>query len=133
MSDADLFMVTVVVPDMDDAIAHYTHDWGFSLTTDTRHVSGHRWVVVDPGKGAKLRLVEATTAAHRAAIGNQAGGRVAFFLSLARFDATISRWTACGIAVIEPERREAYGRIIVLSDKYGNRWDVFDAEVAVAA
>lgn len=132
MSGADLFMVTVVVPDMDDAIAHYVDDWGFALATDTRHESGHRWVVVDPGKGAKLRLVEATTDAHRAAIGNQAGGRVAFFLKLAAFDATISQWAARGITIVEPDRREPYGRIIVLSDRYGNRWDVFDAEVAGA-
>jgi predicted enzyme related to lactoylglutathione lyase len=133
MSDADLFMVTVVVPDMDDAIAHYTGVWGFALATDSRHESGHRWVVVDPGKGARLRLVEATTDAHRAVIGRQAGGRVAFFLNLTTFDATVSRWVASGVEIVEAERREPYGRIIVLSDKYGNRWDVFDAQVAVAA
>ena len=130
MSDADLFMVTVVVPDMDDAIAHYTDDWGFALVTDSRHDSGHRWVVVDPGKGAKLRLVEATTDAHRAAIGNQAGGRVAFFLNLAAFDATAARWAAHKIEIVEPERHERYGRIIVLSDKYGNRWDAIEAQGA---
>lgn len=133
MSHADLFMVTLVVPDMDDAIAHYTGDWGFRLIENSRHVSGHRWVVVDPGKGARLRLVEASTDAQRAAIGNQAGGRVAFFLNVASFDATVSQWAARGIVTVEPERREPYGRIIVLSDKYGNRWDVFDAEVAIAA
>jgi uncharacterized glyoxalase superfamily protein PhnB len=133
MTDAELFMVTLVVPDMDDAISHYIDDWGFSLTLNSRHESGHRWVVVDPGKGAKLRLVEATTDAHRVVIGKQAGGRVAFFLNLIAFDATVSRWAARGIEIVETERRESYGRIIVLSDKYGNRWDVFDAEVAAAA
>jgi uncharacterized glyoxalase superfamily protein PhnB len=130
MSSADLFMVTIVVPDMDDAIAHYTGDWGFALDTDSRHASGHRWVVVDPGKGAKLRLVEATTDAQRTVIGNQAGGRVAFFLNLADFDATVAQWRRSGLAVVESERQESYGRIIVLKDKYGNRWDVFDAEAA---
>jgi uncharacterized glyoxalase superfamily protein PhnB len=125
----DLFMVTIVVPDINDAIAHYRDDWGFALHIDSRHVSGHRWVVIDPGKGAKLRLVEASTDTQRAAIGNQAGGRVAFFLNLADFDATVAKWAETGIEVVESERCENYGRLIVVRDKYGNRWDVFDASV----
>ncbi len=45
--DVDLFMVTIVVPDMDDAIAHYTSDWGFSLAMDSRHESGHHWDFIE--------------------------------------------------------------------------------------
>ena len=133
MTGMDLFMVTIVVPDMNDAIAHYLDDWGFALHIDSRHISGHRWVVIDPGKGAKLRLVEASTDAHKAAIGNQAGGRVAFFLNLDDFDATVSKWAEKGIEVVEPERREDYGRLIVVRDRYGNRWDIFDAAVGTSS
>jgi len=86
-------MVTLVVPDMDDAIAHYTDDRGFGLTTDSRHASGHRWVEVAPQGGAKLRLVTASTDAQRSVIGNQAGGRVAFFLKVTAFDTTVARWS----------------------------------------
>jgi uncharacterized glyoxalase superfamily protein PhnB len=126
-------MVTLVVPDMDEGIAHFTRDWGFALATDTRHVSGHRWVEIDPGGGARLRLVEAVTDAHRAVIGRQAGGRVAFFLNLEAFDATIERWAMRGIEVVEPAWTANYGRIAVLRDKFGNRWDVLDARFEVAA
>lgn len=126
-------MVTLVVPDMDDGIAHFTNDWGFELKNDTTHVSGHRWVEVDPGCGARLRLVEATTDEHRAAIGRQAGGRVAFFLNLDEFDSTISRWAAKGIQVVEPAWTASYGRVAVLKDKFGNRWDVLDARFEAAA
>ena len=130
MSGVSLFMVSLVVPDMNDAIAHYTRDWGFTLANDSHHVSGHRWVEVAPEGGAKLRLVEAKTESQRAVIGRQAGGRVAFFLNVVRFDAAIARWAANGIEITEPARQESYGRIVVLKDKYSNRWDVFDAGVA---
>jgi uncharacterized glyoxalase superfamily protein PhnB len=129
VSVADLFMVTLVVPDMDEGIAHYVHDWGFKLAADTHHVSGHRWVEVAPQAGARIRLVEAKTDEQRAVIGRQAGGRVTFFLMLSEFDPTIMRWASNGIEVTEPARSESYGRIAVLRDKFGNRWDVLDAAV----
>lgn len=121
-----LFMVTFVVPEMDDAIAHYTRDWGFALAQDSRHSSGHRWVVIDPGGGAKLRLVEARSDIDRAAIGQQAGGNVAFFLRVADFHRTIERWSKTPIKLLEAPRDEAYGRVAVVADAYGNRWDIFD-------
>ncbi len=130
MSGVSLSMVTLIVPAMDDAIAHYTQDWGFTLTMDTHHISGHRWVVIDPGSGAKLRLVEATNDDETAAIGRQACGRVAFFLNVAPFDAIVGRWLERGIKITEPERNETYGRIVVMDDKYGNRWDVIEAKDA---
>ena len=128
MSHAILFMVTLLVPDMDDGIAHFTRDWGFALTKDTRHVSGHRWVEIAPDGGARLRLVETNSDEQRAVIGRQAGGRVAFFLDVSGFDQAVERWAAHGIEITEPPRVESYGRIVVLRDKYGNRWDVLDAE-----
>lgn len=133
MTGVSLFMVTIVVPDMDSAIDHYTNDWGFLVTRDSRHVSGHRWVEVTLGGGARLRLVEARDDEQRRVIGRQAGGRIAFFLMLDLFDITIARWTGQGIEIAEPERHEDYGRIIVMQDKFGNRWDVFDAQFGRAA
>jgi hypothetical protein len=128
MSHTALFMVSLVVPEMDDGIAHFTGDWGFALSKDTHHDSGHRWVEIAPDGGARLRLVEAKSDEQRAVIGRQAGGRVAFFLSVSGFEDAIGRWAANGIEITEPPRVESYGRIVVLRDKYGNRWDVLDAE-----
>ena len=126
MTRVSLFMVSLVVPDMDDAIAHFTCDWGFSLATDTRHVSGHRWVEIAPDSGARLRLVEANNEQQRSVIGRQAGGRVAFFLDVTGFDDAVESWAANGIEIVEPPRVETYGKLVVLRDKYGNRWDVFE-------
>jgi predicted enzyme related to lactoylglutathione lyase len=121
-------MVSLVVPDMDDGIGHFTKAWGFTLERDSHYVSGHRWVEVAPDGGARLRLVQAVTVEQRNVVGRQAGGRVAFFLKVAGFDAALARWTANGIEIVEPERRESYGRFVVMRDKFGNRWDVFDTE-----
>jgi uncharacterized glyoxalase superfamily protein PhnB len=120
-------MVTLVVPNMDEGISHFTADWGFSLTTDTRHISGHRWVEISAGSGARLRLVEAINDEQRSVIGRQAGGRVAFFLNVVGLEAAVERWAARGIKVSEPLRSESYGKVVVLRDKFGNRWDVLDA------
>jgi uncharacterized glyoxalase superfamily protein PhnB len=119
-------MVSLVVPEMDDAIAHFTRDWEFSLANDTHHVSGHRWVEIAPDSGARLRLVEAKNEQQRSVIGRQAGGRVAFFLNVTRFDDSVARWAKNGIEIVEEPRVESYGRLVVLRDKYGNRWDVLE-------
>ncbi|WP_066482410.1 VOC family protein [Sphingomonas sp. CCH13-B11] len=119
-----LFMVTVIVPEMRDAIAHYTGQWGFSLAEDGMHVSGHRWVEISTPGGMRVRLAEARDDAERAVIGRQAAGRVAFFLESGDLDTDVERLRSNGVAILEPERHEAYGRVVVLADKFGNRWDL---------
>jgi predicted enzyme related to lactoylglutathione lyase len=123
-------MVTVVVPDMDDAIAHYTGDWGFSLAREDRHESGHRWVEIATGDGGlRLRLAEVLDEAQLAVVGRQVGSRVAFFLRSQDLDADMSKIKAGGVTILEHERNEAYGRVVVLADKFGNRWDLIEPKV----
>ena len=76
----------------------------------------------------QLRLAEAVDDRQRAVIGSQTGGRVAFFLRSSTFDADVRQLRSKGIAVLEEERIEDYGRIVVLADKYGNRWDLIEAQ-----
>jgi predicted enzyme related to lactoylglutathione lyase len=126
-------MVTVVVPDMDDAIAHYTRDWGFALAREDRHESGHRWVEIATGDGGlRLRLAEASDDAQLAVVGRQAGSKVAFFLRSRDLDADMSRIKAGYVTILEPERDEAYGRVVVLADKFGNRWDLIEPKVVMS-
>jgi predicted enzyme related to lactoylglutathione lyase len=127
MNDDGLFMVSLMVSDMDIGIAHFTNDWGFALTNDTRHASGRRWVEIAPGCGARLRLIAAASDAERNVIGAQAGGRVAFFLRVTNLENRLAAWCANGIIVEEAARQESYGRIAVLRDRFGNRWDVSEA------
>ena len=121
-------MVTLLVPEMDEAIDHFTKEWGFELAEDTRHASGHRWVEIDTGGLARLRLAEARSEAQRLATGNQSGDSVAFFLNISDFHQTTARWSETSIEVLEAPRDESYGRVIVVKDRFGNRWDVFDKD-----
>jgi catechol 2,3-dioxygenase-like lactoylglutathione lyase family enzyme len=117
-----------VVPDYDAAIAFYVGTLGFAFVEDTDLGGGKRWVVVAPGAGgtpgARLLLARAHGERQRAAIGNQAGGRVSFFLHTQAFDETHARFTAAGVTFEEEPRHEPYGTVAVFSDPFGNRWDL---------
>lgn len=55
-------MVAVVVPDYDEAIAHYTQAWGFELLEDSVRTPEKRWVrVAPPGSPCALLLAKAAT------------------------------------------------------------------------
>ena len=82
MTIQSLFLVTLVVDDYDRAKTFYCDALGFDCLQDERQPEGKRWVVVKPKgeDGAAFLLAQAANAAQRAAIGNQTGGRVGFFL-----------------------------------------------------
>ena len=123
-----LSLATLVVPDYDRAIDFYVRCLGFTLVEDTPLGAGKRWVVVRPdSSGSGLLLAQAADAQQRAAIGNQTGGRVAFFLETADIAADHARFSANGVRFIEPIRHEAYGDVVVFEDVFGNRWDLIQA------
>ena len=121
-----LATVTLVVPDYDAAIAFYVGALGFDLVEDTDLGGGKRWVVVSPGNGASLLLAKAAGDAQAAAVGNQAGGRVGFFLQTSHFADTHARFVNAGVTFLEDPRSEAYGVVAVFSDPFGNRWDLLE-------
>ncbi|GAA4043597.1 VOC family protein [Parerythrobacter jejuensis] len=124
MSSLTLATVTLVVPDYDQGIAFYAGALGFDLVEDADLGGGKRWVVVSPSDGANLLLARADNDDQRAAIGNQTGGRVSFFLHTDDFEATYADFAAKGVTFHEQPRHEAYGSVAVFSDPFGNRWDL---------
>jgi len=117
--------VALVVPDYDDAIAFYVGQAGFRLIEDTDQGGGKRWVLVAAaGGGTALLLARAANPAQRAAIGNQTGGRVGFFLETDDFERDHTAMTAAGVVFEEEPRREVYGLVAVWRDPFGNRWDL---------
>lgn len=117
--------VTLVVADYDDAIAFYVGKVGFDLVEDTPLGDGKRWVLVGPaGGGATLLLAQADGPRQADRVGDQTGGRVAFFLHSNAFAADHARMTAAGVRFLEPPRTEPYGTVAVFEDLYGNRWDL---------
>ena len=126
MTTLTLATVTLVVPDYDAAIAFYRDTLGFELVEDTDLGGTRRWVVVAPHRGARLLLAQAADDEQKSAIGNQTGGRVAFFLETSDFTETYNRFDAAGVTFLESPRNEPYGIVAVFSDPFGNRWDLIE-------
>lgn len=117
--------VTLVVRDYDEAIAYFTDALGFRLVEDSPLGGGKRWVVVAPDGGeAGLLLAQAASVQQEAAIGNQTGGRVGFFLHTDDFARDYERMRAAGVTFVEQPRAEVYGTVVVFEDLYGNKWDL---------
>jgi catechol 2,3-dioxygenase-like lactoylglutathione lyase family enzyme len=120
-----LFLVTVIVPDYDRAIAWYRDMLGFALATDQPFGEGKRFVVMRPDAdaGAGLLLARAETDEERAVIGQQTPGRVSFFLSTDDFARDHALYISRGVDFIEAPRHEPYGTVAVFRDAFGNLWD----------
>jgi catechol 2,3-dioxygenase-like lactoylglutathione lyase family enzyme len=127
--------VTLVVADYDEAIRWYVDRLGFRLVDDVDLGDGKRWVTVEPGAGDGARLLLARADVflsgagdnrQAAAVGNQTGGRVAFFLETDDFARDHAAMKARGIEFREAPRHEAYGTVAVFADLYGNLWDLIE-------
>lgn len=120
-----LAKVTLVVRDYDEAIAHYVGDLGFAVLEDKPMGGGKRWVVVTPGEGSTaFVLARAANETQAASVGNQTGGRVGFFLETDDFERDYARLHARGVNFLETPRVEAYGKVVVFADRFGNKWDL---------
>ena len=127
-----LALTALLVRDYDEAIAFYVGQAGFDLVEDTDQGGGKRWVVVrPPGSDAGLLLARAV-GEQAARTGDQAGGRVMFFLETDDFARDHQRMAAAGVRFAEAPRHEPYGIVAVWEDLYGNRWDLIQPAQAVS-
>ncbi|WP_050602173.1 VOC family protein [Ruegeria sp. 6PALISEP08] len=122
----NLHAVALVVPDYDAAITFYTETLKFQLLQDIDLGAGKRWVLVAPpgSKGSAILLAKADGPEQEAAIGNQTGGRVGFFLQTDNFHRDHANMLAQGVTFEEDSRSEPYGNVAVWRDPFGNRWDL---------
>jgi len=120
--------VTYLVRDYDEAIAFFTEKLNFILLEDTPLDDNKRWVRVSPqgGNGSALLLAKADTAEQTQHIGNQTGGRVAFFLHTDDFQRDQQHMQSQGVQFAEDPRHEPYGIVAVFFDLYGNKWDLLE-------
>lgn len=123
-----LARIALIVRDYDEAIDWYGRCLGFDLLCDEDRGGGKRWVVMASpgGNGAELLLAKAVNAEQSARVGDQTGGRVFLFLETDNLDAMRTRMEAAGVDFEEPTRCEAYGKVAVFNDLYGNRWDLIE-------
>src|SRR5436853_4663730 len=113
-----LQLVAIVVHEYDPAIRFFVDILGFELIEDSPSVTSEgrakRWVVVrPPGAQTGLLLAQADGDRQRAVIGDQAAGRVGFFLRVDDFDEAVARMQAGGVDFVGPVRDETYGRVAV--------------------
>jgi catechol 2,3-dioxygenase-like lactoylglutathione lyase family enzyme len=121
--------IAIIVPDYDEAIGFFTGALGFELVEDSPSLTNDgrpkRWVVVrPPGAETGILLARADGPDQAAATGNQAAGRVGFFLHVDDFSAAYERMVAAGVEFVTSPRTEPYGRVAVFLDIAGNRWDL---------
>jgi predicted enzyme related to lactoylglutathione lyase len=119
-------LFSLLVPDYDTALAFFI-SIGFECREDTDLGHGKRWVRIAPPHGkTEILLARAVGDRQSSAIGEQGGGRVWLFLESRDFDTDFARLTAAGVAFDGPPRDEPYGRVVVWSDPWGNRWDLIE-------
>jgi catechol 2,3-dioxygenase-like lactoylglutathione lyase family enzyme len=126
-------LVAVIVEEYDPAIAFFTEVLGFELVEDspslTNDGQAKRWVVVRPPEAQTgVLLARADGERQSAAVGEQAAGRVGFFLRVDDFDGAYRRMVAAGVRFVREPRVEAYGKVAVFLDISGNRWDLLGPE-----
>ncbi|NGN94462.1 VOC family protein [Nocardioides sp. KC13] len=124
-----LDLVTIVVPDYDEAVEFFRDVLGFVVAEDAAATTNDgrpkRWVVVRPPDGGTgFLLARADGPAQTARVGDQTGGRVTFFLRVDDFGAAYERLVAAGVELVGPVREEPYGTLQVFRDPFGNLWDL---------
>src|SRR4051794_5635058 len=125
-----LDLITNIVDDYDQAIEFFTAALGFDLVEDSPSLTNDgrpkRWVVVrPPGAETGILLARADGERQSAVVGDQAAGRVGFFLRGEDFDTAYQRMVAAGVEFVTSPRTQSYGRVAVFLDVAGNRWDLF--------
>jgi catechol 2,3-dioxygenase-like lactoylglutathione lyase family enzyme len=122
-------LFSIVVHDYDEAITFYVGTLGFRLIEDTYiPEQDKRWVVVaPPGNGStQILLARAVNEEQASRVGNQAGGRVSFFLYTDDFWRDYHLYKAKSIVFVREPKEERYGTVAVFRDLYGNLWDLLE-------
>jgi catechol 2,3-dioxygenase-like lactoylglutathione lyase family enzyme len=117
----------LVVRDYEEAMEFYCGKLNFIVAEDTP-LENKRWIRLRApgGKGSEILLSRAADDKQRAAVGNQTGGRVLFFLHTDDFDGDYTKFRSSGIEFTEGPRETEYGKAAVFKDLYGNRIDLIE-------
>jgi uncharacterized glyoxalase superfamily protein PhnB len=81
-------------------------------------------VVSPPGSVCKILLAKAANEEQHTRIGNQTGGRVFLFLHTDDIDRDLQNLKDKQVTIVRGPVVEAYGKVAVFQDLYGNLWDL---------
>ena len=118
--------ITLVIDNYDKAIAYYINTLNFILIEDTSLNAEKRWVLIAPSNDAetKILLAKASNEEQKSRIGNQTGGRVFLFLYTDNFERDHQNLLSKNVTIIRTPVIEAWGKVLVFEDQYGNFWDL---------
>jgi len=125
--------VALVVRDYEEALAYFVETLGFRLVEDSFIAAqDKRWVLVAPpgSSGTQLLLARAKNDDELARVGDQTGGRVAFFLHTDDFWRDYERYLDQGVEFVRAPHEHSYGTVAVFRDLYGNLWDLLELHAA---
>ncbi|MEO9483572.1 MAG: VOC family protein [Ekhidna sp.] len=123
----EIFQLTLVVREYDEAISFYTEKLGFELLEDTVLSESKRWVRVSPpGSRMSLLFGKAASEEQQKSIGNQTGGRVFLFMYTDDLDGYYAQLKAGGVEIVREPSEESFGKVLVFADLYGNLWDLIE-------
>jgi len=117
----------LLVREYDEAKKFYCDVLGFKVTEDTQ-LESKRWVRLRApgGGGSEILLSRAVDDKQRAAVGNQTGGRVLFFMHTDDFEGDYALLRSRGVEFTEGPWDHDYGHVAVFKDLYGNRIDLIE-------
>jgi len=120
-----LAQTALLVREYDEALRFYRDVLGFEVVEDTQ-LPNKRWIRLKArgGDGSEILLSRAVDEKQRAAVGNQTGGRVLFFLHTDDLDDDYRRLREKGVEFVEGPFEHGYGKVAVFKDLYGNRIDL---------
>lgn len=123
-----IFQITLVVKEYDEAIEFYTQKLGFNLLEDSVLTETKRWVRIAPNGSNEccMLLAKAVNEDQKRSIGNQTGGRVFLFLSTDNFQRDFELLIKNGVQIVREPVMETWGRVAVFADLYGNLWDLIE-------
>lgn len=120
--------LALVVNDYDEAITFYRDKLKFVVIEDKVLSDTKRWVVIAPpgSAGCSLLLAKAANPEQASRIGNQAGGRVFLFMHTDDLQRDYLGLKEQGVVIVREPAMEAWGKVAVFQDLYGNLWDLIE-------
>ncbi len=122
-------VITLLVNDLDEAIAFYTEKLSFELRNDVSFGNGQRWVTVSPRhqKEVEITLVLADTDDKKERVGSQAANHVFLVVQSDDVHRDFEELRSKGVRFLGEPRKMPWGTEVVFEDLYGNRFDLLQA------
>jgi uncharacterized glyoxalase superfamily protein PhnB len=121
-------LFALVVAEYDEAIDFYVKKLNFHIVEDVAMSEDKRWVVISPSTESecKILLAKASNDVQNKTVGNQTGGRVGFFLYTDDIQREYNMIKDNQVTIVRDLSEEAFGKVFVFSDLYGNLWDMIE-------